>query len=227
MSNAGTLLPVLTLAVTAAWRLLDVWSVAHRASRRWRLRTALPWAAFLVGIDLVALLAAALTLLPRFPSVPAIGGPEVLRGIAAPTLALLASGATRRFPWGRNHQIPLQKYLARQIEQACYDQADRWIYSTVYPVVAGPRVKPFLNELRGYLESQPGAKGRLDASYLSSLIHTDGPPDREALRAACHRMLARSGHRRLVSLVAQYEAGASGPVGTGRNSGLISGTSDH
>ncbi len=101
-------------------------------------------------------------------------------------------------------------YIAEQIEHACYDKADDWIYRAVYPVVSGTRIRPFLNELRGYLESQPGAEGSLDAAYVGDLA-LNSHPGKEDLRAACHRMLARSGRRRLMAIVAKYRATAPPP----------------
>jgi len=192
---------ILSIAVVA-WRCFEVWKGAHQASRRWHIRTAVWWSLLLLAIDLILLVVAVLVAVLTWDATRAqvLTAPDTRT--VAPLAAAAVAAAVRHVPWrvdGR--RTSLQQYVLAQIEQACYDKADEWIYRVVYPAVTGAQVKPFLNAIRGYLESQPGAQGSLDASYVGKFVAPGRSPSREDLRAACHRMLARSGRRRLFELV--------------------------
>jgi hypothetical protein len=211
MSAAG---PALVLAgAILAWRIVVTAKAGRAASRRWTIRTALGPTLALVAVD-VGLVAAAL-LGPAWLSawVPESVAGLDLRGTRAAELlvAVVLSAAVRRVPVRRGRRrASLYQLAMGRIETESYDRADDWIYRVVYPSVPSRELKPLLNAIRADLDRRSGSQASLDAAYVSALTSPGRTPSREDLRAACHRMLARDGRRRLARLVAHH----GGPPGS-------------
>jgi len=205
MSVAG---PALVLAgAILAWRVVVTVRAARAASRRWTVRTALQWILALVAVD-VGLIGAAVLAPPWLSGLLPVSMAGIdLRGSRAAELlvAIALSTALRRVPVRRGRRrTSLYGFVMARIEMASYDRADDWIYRVVYPSVPNRELKPLLNAIRADLEHRSGSRASLDAAYVSALTSPGRTPSREDLRAACHRMLARDGRRRLARLVAHH-----------------------
>jgi hypothetical protein len=215
MSVAG---PALVLAgAILAWRVVVTVRAARAASRRWTIRAGLRWTLALLAVDVGLLGAAVLAPAGLSGLLPASVAGFDLRGPRAAELlvAVAVSTAVRRLRVRRGRSLH-ESVLAR-IERDTYDRADDWIYRVVYRTVPDTAMKPLINAIRADLERRPGLGGSLDAAYLSALTGPGRTPSREDLRAACHRMLARDGRRRLARLVAHHGVGhRAGPAATER-----------
>lgn len=201
-------LTVFLLVVILAWRILVIFRDAHEASRRWSIRTALPWSLLLLGVDVTAMVVLLSVPVSLGDVVAGVAGSAASRetpdsNVAELAAAVAISALARGLPLRRGGRwTSLRQFVMAQIAQATYDKADDWIYRVVYPAIDGQQMRPFVQAIRGYLESQPqSTRGSLDTSYVANLIRDGRTPSKEDLRAACHRMLARGGRKRLAELI--------------------------
>jgi hypothetical protein len=202
--------------VILAWRILVIFRDAHEASRRWSIRTALPWSLLLLGIDVTAIVVLLSVPVSLGDVVGGVAGSAAARetpdnNVTELAAAVAISALARGLPLRRSAKwTSLRQFVMAQIAQATYDKADDWIYRVVYPAIDGQQMRPFVQAIRGYLESQPqSTQGSLDTSYVANLIRDGRTPSKEDLRAACHRMLARGGRKRLAELVDHVRGSAA------------------